>query len=223
MFSIYGPTGRVFQGTLEQLRQIPQVHAADRPRAVEPLLRDGRDGAVREAVESGAPTHATVLQRAAIANYAAFQQSAPAPWHGLPASDVMHSPVLTLRQDSRVDEAWRQLVLHGRGQAPVVSADAILVGMVTRAELVHSVALAASQDTTQAWDSWRSQSVESVMLTPIPSIAPDADLRRVASALLDNGLPGLPVVTEEGRVCGFVSRTDVLRAALKDAGLDVWG
>ena len=48
-------------------------------------------------------------------------------------------------------------------------------------------------------------------------------MRRVARALLDSGLPGLPVVTDEGQVSGFVSRTDVLRIALKDAGLDVWG
>jgi CBS domain-containing protein len=60
------------------------------------------------------------------------------------------------------------------------------------------------------------------MLTPIPSVSPQADMRRVATALVDSGLPGLPVVDDEGRVVGFVSRTDVLRAALKDAGLDVW-
>ena len=60
------------------------------------------------------------------------------------------------------------------------------------------------------------------MLTPIPSVAAQADMRRVAGALLDSGLPGLPVVDDDGRVIGFVSRSDVLRAALKDAGLDVW-
>ena len=36
------------------------------------------------------------------------------------------------------------------------------------------------------------------------------------------GLPGLPVVDDVGRVIGFISRSDVLRAALRDAGLDVW-
>ncbi len=223
MFSIYGPTGRVFQGTLEQMRQIRQVPAADRTRAVEPLLRDGHDSAVREAVEYGAPTPAAVPHSTAIAAYAAQQQPAHQAWHVLPASDVMHRPVMTVRQDSRVSDAWRQLVLHGRGQAPVVNPDGILVGMVTRAELVHSVALAASQDAAQAWDDWHAQSVESVMITPVPSVAPDADMRRVASALLESGLPGLAVVTDEGRVSGFVSRTDVLRVALKDAGLDAWG
>jgi CBS-domain-containing membrane protein len=30
-------------------------------------------------------------------------------------------------------------------------------------------------------------------------------------------------VDDEGRVIGFVSRADILRAALRDAGLDAWG
>lgn len=223
MFSIYGPTGRVFQGTLEQMRQVRQVHAADRTRAIEPLLRDGRDGALREAVEFGAPTSATLPQRAAIAAYETNQQPEHHAWHALAAATVMQYPVLTVQVDSRLDDAWRQLVLQGRGQAPVVNADGVLVGMVTRAEFVQRAMWSASQEALQAWADWQAQTIETVMLSPVPSVAPDADMRRVASALLDSGLPGLSVVTGEGHVSGFISRTDVLRVALKDAGLDVWG
>lgn len=227
MFSIYGPTGRVFQGTLEQMRQIRRVTATDRSRAIDPLLHDGRDSALREAVDSGflEPSRASVAltQSTAIATYTALQQPARQAWHELPASHVMQTPVLTVLADSRVDAAWRQLLLQGRGQAPVVSADNVLVGLVTRAEFVQQGAWTASPDAMEAWDTWQSQPVESVMLTPIPSVAANADMRRVASALLDSGLPGLPVVNDDGHVIGFVSRTDVLRVALDDAGLDVWG
>lgn len=222
MFSIYGPTGREFKGTLEQLRQIRQVPAADRTRSIEPTLRDGHDSAAREAVEFGAPVTPGVAQREAIAAYATSQPPVQLAWHALPVAQVMHAPVLTVRQDSRVDDAWRDLVLQGRGQAPVVDAEGILVGMVTRADLMNFAQWSAADATAQAWAHWRAQSVKSVMQTPIPSVSPEADMRRVAQALLDSGLPGLPVVTEDGRVCGFVSRSDVLRIAIKDAGLDTW-
>ncbi len=224
MFSIYGSTGRVFQGTLEQLRLVPRVHAADRSRAIEPLLRDGHDGAVREAVETGAP--AVVggpVRRSAIAAYASTAQREHHAWHDLLVSEVMQTPVLSLNIDARIDHGWQQLVFHGRGQAPVVNAQGILVGMVTRAELVNHEHWPAAGASAQAWDNWRAQSIESVMLTPIPSVAPQADVRRAAHVLVDSGLPGLAVVDDNGRVIGFVSRSDVLRAALKDAGLDVWG
>jgi len=97
------------------------------------------------------------------------------------------------------------------------------VGMVSRAALVNFEQWPDAAADPQAWIDWRAQTVEAVMLTPIPSVAPGADMRRVAHALVDSGLAGLPVVDDDGRVVGFISRTDVLRIALKDAGLDAWG
>lgn len=223
MFSIYGPTGREFKGTLEQMRRVQQVHAADRSRAIEPTLRDGHDSAVREAVEFGAPLAGAPLRRSAIAAYAAGQQAVHQAWHDLEAAQVMHAPVSVVQQDMRVDDAWHLLVRHGRGQAPVVGSEGVLVGMVTRAALVDFAQWPDALANAQAWAQWCAQPVEAVMLTPVPSVAPQADMRRVARALLDSGLPGLPVVDDEGRVVGFVSRTDVLRIALADAGLDAWG
>lgn len=204
------------------MRQVRQVQATVRTRALDPLLRDGHDGAVREAVEHGAPVGGT-LERSAIAAYASTNEPAHQAWHELAVSEVMHSPAMTLALDASVEQAWQQLVLHGRGQAPVVNARGILVGMVTRAVLANYEQWPEPGASAQAWDDWRAQNIEAVMLTPIPSVAPRTDLRRATGALLDSALPGLPVVDEDGRVLGFVSRTDVLRAALKDAGLDAWG
>jgi CBS-domain-containing membrane protein len=212
----------MFQGTLEQMRQVRQVFPAERSRALKPLLRDGHNGAVSEAVEYGAPVGGT-LQRSAIAAYTTTNEPVHLAWHALAVSEVMHSPAMTLTVDTSVDQAWQQLVFHGRGQAPVVNARGILVGMVTRAVLANYEQWPEPGASAQAWDSWRAQSIEAVMLTPIPSVAPGTELRRATSALIDSALPGLPVVDEEGRVVGLVSRTDVLRAALKDAGLDAWG
>lgn len=223
MFSVYGSTGRVFRGTLDQMRQINQVHASDRTRAMEPIARDGHDGAVREAVEYGA-TAATSQHRSAIAAYETTQQpSTHQGWYDMAVAEVMSRTVLSLPADTRVYHAWQQMQRHGRGQAPVVNANGILVGIVTRADLVRFEQWPGPSAEQQAWDDWREQAIESIMVTPVPSVAPQTDLRHAASALLDSDLPGLPVVDDDGRVVGFVSRADVLRAALRDAGLSVWG
>lgn len=223
MFSVYGSTGRVFQGTLEQMRLVRQVHATDRTRAIEPTLRDGHDGAVRESLEYGAPVPAPA-HRPAIAAYAATQQHSDSHgWFDMPVGEVMSRPVFTLPVDTGLYEAGRRLAYHGRGQAPVVNADGILVGLLTRSDLANAGQWPKPGASEQAWEAWRTQGIETVMETPVPSVSPAADLRRAATALLDSGLPGLPVVDDLGRVIGFVSRSDVLRAALRDAGLDVWG
>lgn len=66
------------------------------------------------------------------------------------------------------------------------------------------------------------QPVTTVMWSPVTSASAQTDLRRVASVLLDTGLPGVPVVSDEGAVLGFVSRTDLLRALATDPPVDLW-
>jgi CBS-domain-containing membrane protein len=223
MFSVYGATGRVFRGTLDQMRQIDKVHRPDRARAIEPAARDGHDSAVREAVEYGVPT-TTPKQRSAITAYETTQQPPTHQgWYDMAVADVMARKVLSLSVDSSILDAWQQLQHHGRGQAPVVNAQGILVGMLTRSDLVRFGRWPDPGAEQQAWDDWRTQAVETCMVTPVPSVASQTPLRHAASALLDSDLPGLPVVDDEGRVIGFVSRADILRAALRDAGLDAWG
>jgi CBS domain-containing protein len=223
MFSVYGAAGRVFRGTLEQMRRhVDKVHAADRVRAIEPAARDGHDGAVREAVEYGAPT-ATPQQRSAITAYETTRQPpVQQGWYDRAVADVMSRTVLSLPVDASVHDAWQQLQHQGRGQAPVVNAQGILVGMLTRADLVRFGPWPDSDAGRKALADWRTQVVETCMLTPAPSVAAQTPLRHAAGALLESGLPGLPVVDDDGRVIGFVSRGDILQAALRDAGLDAW-
>ena len=72
------------------------------------------------------------------------------------------------------------------------------------------------------WRALLMQPVAEVMWSPVPSVAADTDIRRVARVLLDTGLPGLPVADEAGKVVGFVSRSDILRAVVADPPLDLW-
>ena len=64
--------------------------------------------------------------------------------------------------------------------------------------------------------------VSEVMVSPVPTVAADTELRRVAAALIDTGLPGLPVTDEAGVLVGFIARTDILRAVASDPPLDLW-
>jgi CBS domain-containing protein len=73
-----------------------------------------------------------------------------------------------------------------------------------------------------AWQALLAQRVADLMWTPVPSVAPETDIRRLARVLLDTGLPGLPVVNAQDGVMGFVSRTDILRAVVGDPPLDLW-
>lgn len=226
MFSVYGKSGRTFRGSLEELRMVGPITRATRTPVVAPIGMDPKDqnpshfGDLVPAHPPPAPMD--VAHRTALAAYA--QTSNPGlPRHPLTRVDaVMSSDVFSIADSSTVEQAWQVLVHNNVGQAPVVDADGLLVGLFTRADLLHPERLLGPDSHAQAWAEMLAQNVVDVMWTPVPSVSPDADIRRVARVLLDSGLPGLPVADEEGRVTGFVSRSDILRAVVADPPLDLW-
>lgn len=223
MFSVYGASGRLFRGTLEQMRQVAPVHAVDRPRAIEPVWRDEQAGFPPSPLPASHPEPDVLRQREALAAYARPRPPTGQRWTRIPVGDVMSREVLTLVDTDPVSRAWRQMDQHHFGQAPVVNAARVLVGMVTLSQLAKLYTNNQFEARDSARRSIAGQTLASCMLTPVPSVSAEADLRRAAVLLLESTLPGLPVVDEDGRVTGFVSRSDILRAVLDDTTIDQWG
>ena len=57
--------------------------------------------------------------------------------------------------------------------------------------------------------------IEEIM-RPVVTITPDASEREALKVLLENNVPGVPVVDEEGLLVGFVSDGHLLASALPD-------
>lgn len=226
MFSVYGKAGRLFRGSMEELRKIGPTSALSRAQRVAGVGRDAMDSFVAQlAATAGAapePVAPDATRREAMAAYAQTASNQP-PRHPLKlVRDIMNPGAITLNDRATVAQAWALLAQHQLGQAPVLDTDGMLVGLLTRAELMRADRLPGPQTHTLVWQALLAQSVADVMWTPVPSVSPDTDIRMLARVLLDTGLPGLPVVDEPGVVIAFVSRTDILRAVVADPPLDLW-
>ncbi len=57
---------------------------------------------------------------------------------------------------------------------------------------------------------------------PLYHAAQVTDIRRIATAMLERGVAGVPIVSAAGRLVGFVSRSDILRAVVTDPPLSLW-
>jgi CBS domain-containing protein len=228
MFFVYGTSGQLFRGSMEQLRQIRGVGSLARTRRVEALGRDGRDasedtGAPSLAAREGATGHGFEASRPApLSAYTQTQGAAQRRPLSLVADVMSHQPI-TLMDTATVLQAWQLLADQGVGQAPVLNGAGHLVGLLTRADLLQPQQFPDAARHALAWQTLLARPVTDIMATPVPSVAPESDIRRVAQVLLDTGLPGLPVVDEQGRVSGFISRSDILRAVVTDPPLDLWG
>ena len=226
MFSVYGVGGQLFRGSLEQLRKIGGVSAIARSNPVQAVGRGGQDAASSSPGAFVPVPHQAAsdeAHRSALAAYAQTEQ-ARLPRHPLhQVAALMSRAVITIPDTATVLEAWQILFQRGVGQAPVVNGEGALVGLLSRADLLRPDHLPRPDSNVLVWRALLAQNVASIMTTPVPSVAPDADIRHVARVLLDTGLPGLAVVDEQGLVCGFVSRSDILRAVVTDPPLDLWG
>lgn len=212
MFGVRGVNGEVFRGPLEQLLRAHRVLAAGPARTVE---QDAGDEARHPAV---LPHDARRHQAAAEAAYAAADQPAPNRGPVYHAYQVMSRRVLVLPPEAGVVAAWRALAERGVGQAPVRAGDGTIVGLVSRANLLQVL----NEEDGHLRDVL-SRTVAQVMTTPVVTVDPVADVRRIARVMLEYHLPALPVVAEAtGALEGIVSRSDLLRCVVTEPPLTLW-
>jgi CBS domain-containing protein len=227
MFFVFGPMGQMYRGGPEQLAQVSPVRRVQRPQALRTRGPDVGDEppiaqhpAHTQAAAPAAPVN--VLAQVAVSAYAQTEQGPQQARQPLTrVSDVMTAGSLSVPPDVRVNDAWQTLAEYHVAQAPVVDAQGHVIGLLLRADMAPLDLLPEPGSVKAAIDLAR-RPVSEVMVSPVPTVAPDTELRRVARVLLDTGMPGLPVTDEYGTLAGFISRTDILRAVAADPPLDLW-
>ncbi|MBS0467555.1 MAG: CBS domain-containing protein [Proteobacteria bacterium] len=222
MFFVFGPSGQIYRGGGGKLAQLAPVQRVQRPqalgtRAMEPYATS----ALPVAPKQGATPQQQRLQEAAAA-YVRTEQGPAAPRQPvLRVADMMTLGAVSVPPDILAHEAWLELARQRVAQAPVVNSQGCVVGLLLRADMAPLDLLPQPAAVPQTIAHAR-RAVSEVMVSPVPTVAPDTELRRVAPVLLDTGLPGLPVTDEHGLLVGYVSRTDILRAVVADPPLDLW-
>lgn len=205
MFYIYGLNGRSYSGPAEGLPPVEAVRRVQAPDSVR-VFTSPQD----ENTPFADPRPRSGLAQGAVAAYAQQAQQTAVPRVVRAVSELMQKDVVSVQADALLADAAQWLADHRIGQAPVRDEQRQLVGLLTRDGLLQ--AAGAAPDAT----------VRAHMVSPVPAVAPDTDVRRVAQVLIENDLPGLPVVEADGALCGFIARGDLLRAMVTDPPLDLW-
>ena len=222
MFYVFGIHGPMHHGGADRLSHITAVRGVQRPSG----LRAGASGVEgREASTRQAAPSLAARSQGAIAAYRGTEQGPHEERHRIfTVSDVMTRGAVTVTPGMRVEQAWQLLSQQKIGQAPVLNAQGVVVGLLLRADLPPAALQAGATEpaAAPAHSSMAVYSVAQVMVTPVPTVAEDTDLRQLTHVLLETGLPGLPVTDAAGTLNGFVSRTDILRAVVSQPPLDLW-
>jgi CBS domain-containing protein len=210
MFYIQGIAGQEFKGTLEDLGRIRAVSGVRAAGAVQPV-------GSYESIAAAATAQGPGPQEEAIHAYRSMVQPDLERGPLYHAGQIMRREVVTVRAADRVADAWRVLREHRIRQAPVLDAGDRLVGIVGERDLLTTI----NVDGGQVFD-MHGRAVAEVMTSPVVAAAPVTDIRRIARAMLDHDVDGVPILDEAQNLIGFVSRSDILRAVIVDPPLSLW-
>jgi CBS domain-containing protein len=139
-----------------------------------------------------------------------------------PVQDVMRSEVVSVRPATPAAEIVTLLLQKGYGSLPVLDENGRLLGIITDGDLLRRAGLAARLDlqaelSAAAWQQQvselRAQSATALdlMTSPVITIAVAAPLHQAGQQMAAHHLKRLPVVEENGRLVGWISRVDILR------------
>jgi acetoin utilization protein AcuB len=136
MFSIYGISGQTFRGALEQMPLVGAVRPSLHTRGIN---REGEGGLVN-AITSGHLQAATPRNHEQVV--AAYRRMLPRDLERGPlyhARQVMHTPVITARDDDPVELVWQLLIKHNIRQVPILDSTHRLVGLVHDRDLLTAL------------------------------------------------------------------------------------
>ncbi|HWC36501.1 MAG TPA: CBS domain-containing protein [Mycobacteriales bacterium] len=135
------------------------------------------------------------------------------------ASEIMSTPVVTVRPDTKIVDAAQLLVRHKIAALPVVDARHRMVGLVSEADLFHASAAAIwterASPTETAPRPRPPQRVADIMHRDVLWVRHDDSLALCASLMTRHNGRSLPVL-RRGLLVGIVTRRDVLGALTRD-------
>lgn len=123
-------------------------------------------------------------------------------------SQIMSSPVVTLPSEAPLRSAV--LLLHEKNirHLPVTEGK-LLVGIVSDRDLLqHSLSTASL--------------VKEVMTRKLLTGHPDTEIREAARVMIEQHIHCLPILDDDKNLVGIVTTTDILRAVVNRAPLDLW-
>lgn len=132
--------------------------------------------------------------------------------------EIMTSPVSVVRPDMPVKDVAALLVRSGFGAVPVADADEELVGIITEADLI---AIETAPDPRRhvrrdlSDDMPSVRTAADVMTSPVIVTRIGTDIADVIRIMLSEHLTRMPVLDDDNRLAGLVSRSDAVKPLIR--------
>lgn len=139
----------------------------------------------------------------------------------IPVRDVMTGEVITVKKDVDMHEVARLLSENKISGLPVVDDENHVLGIVTEADVFYMAGMKRKHTFKDILRhilgepvprGENKDKVGDIMTSPVITAKPDTDIRDVAGILDEKRIKRLPVVDDENKLIGIISRADIVRA-----------
>lgn len=144
------------------------------------------------------------------------------------AKDIMTKDVVSVHKDESVESVIRLLLEKDISGVPVVDDEGVLVGIVSEGDLIYKskkfhfplyftildsyIFLEKPKMIEEQVSKMTAYKVESMMSTEVHSAAQDDTVEDIATTMNEKGVNRVPIVDENKKVVGIVTRKDIIKS-----------
>ncbi len=132
------------------------------------------------------------------------------------ASDVMTSPVVSLRTPQKLSDAITFFVKHRFRHLPVVNDDGKLVGILSDRNL-YKFYYEYTQTSNRG-----EPTVSEIARSPVLTADLNTPIRDIVRILFDQRIGAMPILDEDNSLTGIITRSDILRILLEKTRFDLF-
>jgi acetoin utilization protein AcuB len=128
-------------------------------------------------------------------------------------SDIMSKQIISLSSEATVADAWKLFQHHSVHHIPITNEDNTVLAMLS------------DRDILQGPDTQENINPKNIMLFATQRVfcfSPDTDIRQATRTLYEYDLGALPVISEQHKLLGIVTRTDILKIVSHYGPLELW-
>ncbi|ADH98235.1 CBS domain-containing protein [Salisediminibacterium selenitireducens] len=141
--------------------------------------------------------------------------------------DVMTKEAVTIKPDTSVEDTAKLLLQHHFSGVPVVDDEGVLQGVVSEGDIIKRAShiqspavleflggliyLDSPKKYMEELKQAMSLTIGDLMKTEVITAHPDDSIEQIATKMLSKNIKRFPVVDEEGKVIGIISRRDIMK------------
>ena len=138
----------------------------------------------------------------------------------VPVKDVMTRDVIFINKDTDIHEAARILSENRISGIPVIDEEKHLIGIVTEADILYSAGMKKNHTFKDILKHLLGEphpkcrngnNVKDIMTSQVITTTPEKDIKEVAGILDEKRIKRLPVVDENNKLIGIISRANIVR------------